>query len=171
MSSKKGAKSKGGKQKSSVTIDDASAPVGVKGVTDARIEAQSQVDTLIAQHYIGLGTLNFDEEDVQFTDLDRSLQFGTHNSRPLLSKHVSRLSQELRTNFILDERIAIHLPILPEWLDDDSLKRITATKTADWKKPDILTQLPIANIKYDLIKKQGLKPLSGHVCTASPKMI
>jgi len=160
MSSKKaGAKSKG--KKSQPTIRDDS---GIQGATDARIEGQQQQDDLVEQHFLGFGTMNFDEGRADFRKLEERVEFATHNTRPLLQKHVTTLAHEIRTNFIPGQRIALNWPIVLAWLHPASLQEIQAAQMVDWGKADILTQLPCAQFNWSAIKKHGLKPLSGHVC-------
>jgi len=110
------------------------------------VEIQGPTDKgqkkLAAALFIGLGTMNFDEMAGDAGEISCCVQFGTHNSHPLLLNHVSKLVQEISNHFLLDEQIAIHLPVLWGWLDTTSLQKIEAMKTADWGNPDVLTQLP-----------------------------
>jgi hypothetical protein len=125
-------------------------------------------EDLAAKYFIGFGVLNFDPETkASANELHRCVQFGTHNSRPLLASHVSGLSVKLQTKLKFEgDGAALNIPIRPKWLASAVLTDVQANKKVKWGA-DTLPQLPDLNFEWSEIKSGQLKPLSGQVRASS----
>jgi hypothetical protein len=138
----------------------------VTAETDARIAAESTNQQLLDTHFLGFGTLNFENStrNPNSANQQRTLQWATQNVRPLNQQHVATIAHRMQSDFVNDgNHTAINLPVLKRWLTSDSWDQIRLTKTADWTNPDALAELPQAAIIYENIFDHELKPLSGHV--------
>jgi hypothetical protein len=156
------------KRKSKATISTNDGMGGPTSTADAQIQAMKVAEDLAEKHFMGFGVFNFSPETKASTnDLDRGLQFGTHNSRPLLASHVSALSVKLQTKLKFEgESAALNIPVRQKWLASALLANVQANKKVQWGT-DTLPQLPEVKFKWSEIKSGQLKPLSGQVRASS----